>query len=263
MRSWLFLGIACFAPLYAQTPVVADGGVLNAASAARGQAVSPGSLVSIFGSELAASLSQADSIPLATSLGGVSVTVNNVSAPLLFVSPGQINAQVPFNAMGGGSASGNASVVVRRGSASSTTQVRVEAVSPGIFTTQFGVGQAISINPNGSLTAAAGAIPGLSTEPTTAGGVIIILCTGLGAVDPPIQAGEAPGATLRQTVDRPVVMIGGVEAAVLFSGLSPQFPGVYQLNVQVASGTPTGNAVPLQLRQGGITTSDQVTIAVR
>jgi uncharacterized protein (TIGR03437 family) len=57
-------------------------------------------------------------------------------------------------------------------------------------------------------------------------------------------------------------MVGGVEAQLVFSGMQPQFPGVYQINIILAPGTPTGNAVPLQFVMNGITTTDQVTIAV-
>jgi len=81
---------------HSQTPSVPAGGVINAASGASVTApVAPGSLVSIFGSNLASGLAQADSIPLSTSLNSVSVTFNGIPAPLLFVSGGQINAQLP------------------------------------------------------------------------------------------------------------------------------------------------------------------------
>jgi len=53
-----------------------------------------------------------------------------------------------------------------------------------------------------------------------------------------------------------------VEAQLIFSGMQPQFPGVYQINIILASGTPTGDAVPLQFVMNGITTTDKVTIAV-
>src|SRR5580692_1060308 len=80
---------------YAQ-PSVSAGGVLNGASFATGQPVAPGSLVSIFGSDLASGTAAATSVPLSTSLGNVKVTFNNIAAPLNYVSGGQINAQVPF-----------------------------------------------------------------------------------------------------------------------------------------------------------------------
>jgi uncharacterized protein (TIGR03437 family) len=59
-----------------------------------------------------------------------------------------------------------------------------------------------------------------------------------------------------------VVTVGNVQAQVVFSGILPGFPGVYQLNILIQPGTPTGNAIPLQIQMGAITTSNQITIAV-
>ena len=237
---------------------------MNAASFVPGQSVAPGSLISVFGTELAGALAQADSIPLSTSLGNVSVAFNGIKAPILFVSQGQINAQLPWNVLGAGAASGNVEVIVQRGSASSAVRTAsVGAFSPGIFSTQFGTGQAIAITTNGLIAAAPGAIPGLTTEPARIGGTIVIYANGLGAVNNPVANGANTVDALRTTTTTPEVLIGGKNAVVAFSGLAPQFVGVNQLNVVIPEGTPTGDAVPLQLRVGGQTTSDKVTIAVR
>src|ERR1035437_4617202 len=115
---------------YAQTPAVSTGGVSNAANGLG--TVTPGSLVSIYGSELAGGLAQADSIPLAISLNNVIVTFNGVPAPLLFVSGGQINAQLPWNILSSGTV-GTASVVVTRNNQPSAAQsLQVGPFSPGI-----------------------------------------------------------------------------------------------------------------------------------
>src|ERR1700753_1155998 len=76
---------------HAQSPVVSNGGISNAANGIT--PVSPGSLISIYGSTLASSLAQADTIPLSTTLKDVTVSINGVPAPILFISSGQINAQ--------------------------------------------------------------------------------------------------------------------------------------------------------------------------
>ncbi len=236
-----------------------DGGILNAASFVATEPIAAGSLVSIFGSELAAGLLQADSIPLSTTMGNVSVTFNEIPAPLLFVSQGQINAQVPWEVQGTG-----ARVVVKRGDALSVARQAVMGpFSPGIFSTQFGSGQAIAINSaTGLLAAAPGAIPGLTTEPVRAGGVIIVYANGLGAVTPSARTGNSSTDVLRNTNTLPEVLIGGKNAQVAFSGLAPQFVGVNQLNIVIPEGV-TGDTLPLQLRVGGIMTSDKITIAVR
>ena len=244
----------------AQTPVVSAGGVSNAANGL--SPVTPGSLVSIYGTNLAAGLAQADSIPLATSLNNVSVTFNGIPAPLLFVSAGQINAQLPWNVLSSGTTGSADVVVTRNGQPSSAQSVPVGPFSPGIFA----VGNiAVAINPDGSIAAPAGAIPGITTRPAVINdpGGLVILCTGLGAVTPAAANGAASLDALRTASTTPTVLIGGKPANVVFAGMSPQFVGVNQINVSIPAGTPTGNAVSLQLVLGGITTSASVTIAVQ
>ena len=254
---------------FAQTPALVENGIVNAASFAR-QPVAAGSLVSLFGTNLASKLALADSIPLSTSLGDVTVTFNGVPAPLLAVIPGgggnpdQINAQLPWNVLPPGTDTGPASVVVTAGGASSPAQtVQVGPASPGIFSLQFGVGNAIAINPDGTLAAPAGSIPGLPTHPAKTGDPLIILATGLGAVDPPVDSGAASLDQLRTAKTTPTVLVGGISAQVIFAGMSPQFVGVNQINIVVPANAPAGDAVPLQIQVGDITTTDKVTVALQ
>ncbi len=253
----------------AQTPAVADNGILNAASYTTagnpGFAVAPGSLVAIFGSGLAAGLSQADSVPLSTSMANVSVSFGGTPAPLLFVSPNQVNAQLPWEALPQGAASGSLNVVVTfNGNASQPKTVQLAQFSPAIFTFPgTGLGPAVAVNSaDGSVSQPDGLVPGVSAHPASRGSIIIIYANGLGPVNPPAQNGAPSLDTLRRTTTNPVVLIGGVAADLLFAGMSPQFPGVNQVNARVPATAPIGNAVPLQLQVGGLTTSDQVTIAV-
>ena len=252
----------------AQTPSVAENGVLNSASFVTvgqpGHPVAPGSLVSIFGSELAAGLSTAGSVPLSTSLAGVSVRFNNVAAPMYFVSPGQINAQIPWNTLQGAE-SGMATVVVTRdGNSSQPRNVQLARFSPAVYTLQAGSGPAVAVNSDdGSLAQPQGSVPGINARPARIGGVIIVYASGLGPVTPPVQDGAASLDALRPTNTTPVVLIGGLEAQVPFSGLAPQFPGVNQLNIVIPQGVTPGGAVAIQIRVAGITTSNQVTIAVQ
>jgi uncharacterized protein (TIGR03437 family) len=243
-------------------PVVAPGGVLNGASFAKGQAVAPGSLISIFGTGLASTMVQGNTIPLSTTLGNVSVTFNGIATPLSGVfpnNPDQINAQLPWEVP-----NGTAQVVVKTGSQSSAPVSVSIGPSPGIFAFGF---QCIAYgNSDGQIAAAAGAIPGLTTHPAKIGDPLTLafLATGLGPVDgAPIATGDiVRDGQVHRTTTTPTVLVGGVPAQVVFSGMTPQFVGVYQVNIIIQPGTPTGNAVPLQIQMGGVTTSNQYTIAV-
>jgi uncharacterized protein (TIGR03437 family) len=240
------------------TNVAATTAALNGASFAAGEPLAAGSLVSLFGSDFAASSASASAIPLPNQLGGVTVTIAGFPARLLFVGPSQINLQVPWEVTGS-----EADIIVtpQSGTALPPFHASIGPVSPGIFTFQYGQGQAIATDfQQGSIAGPTGSIPGLTVHPAKVGDVLVILATGLGSVSPAVADGAAAGAVLRNTTVKPQVLIGGVPAPLLFSGLSPQFVGVYQINVtvpQVAAGV-----VPLQLSMGGIVTSNQVTIAV-
>jgi uncharacterized protein (TIGR03437 family) len=253
---WLTGGVgAC-----SQAPAVTPGGVTDAAGFA--SPVAPGALVSIFGNSLADGLAQADAIPLSTVLDKVSATFNGIPAPLLFVSAGQVNAQLPWNVLASGTTGTANLVVTNNGTKSAAVSVQVGPFSPGIFAVN---NIAIAINSDGSLAAPVGAIPGITTHPVKVGDPngLVILCTGLGAVNPPVTTGNnANDGQLHTAATTPMVMIGNVPVQVAFAGLSPLFVGVNQINIAVPAGTPTGDAVPLQIQVGGVTTSSAVTIAV-
>jgi uncharacterized protein (TIGR03437 family) len=238
----------------AQTPFVEPGGVVDAASF-QGPVV-PGSLVSIFGSNLASGNASATSIPLQNMLGGVSVSFNGIAAPLLYVSPLQINAQLPWEVP----TAGPVSVVVTNGMAASAPQsVQVGALSPGLFIVG---GYAVAVNPDGSLAAPVGAIPGVASHPATPGDTLVLWGSGFGAVNPPATTGDNSLDSLRQVTTLPTVNIGGVSATVTFAGLSPQFVGVYQINVTMPSTAPAAAAAQVDIEAGGVTGPVPTTIAV-
>jgi uncharacterized protein (TIGR03437 family) len=241
--------------VFAQTPVV--NGVMNIAGPSSAPGVAPGSLVSIFGTDLATDIATSDSMPLSTSVAGVNVTIGGIAAPVQFVSKGQVNAQVPWSVPLGDSTP----VVVTRDSGSSTpVPVSVVATAPAIF--NIG-GQAIAANADGTLAAPAGGIPGIATRPAKIGDTtgLVILASGLGVVDSAIADGANSLDATRNTLAKPTVLIGGVPAQVTFSGLAPQYVGINQINVVVADGTPAGNAVPVQIQVNGVN-SNTVFIAV-
>jgi len=257
---------------FAQTPSIRNSqGILNAASFTT--PVAPGSLLSIFGTNLATSLVSADSIPLSTSLGGVTVTFaqgsNTYTSPLLFVfqgdanqnTPSQINAQLPWEIVPGGPAV--SVTVTSNGATSAPASVPVGSVGPGIFSSS---GLAIATdNADGVLAWAPGAVPGVTTHAVKAGDVLIIYATGLGPIDTPIANGTAPAYVdnvLHTNTVTPTVLVGGVPAQLVYSVLSPQFVGVNQMAIIIPNGAPTGDKVALQIQQNGQTSPDSTTIAV-
>jgi len=228
--------------------IFTTAGVVNAASfntgaAAGNAALANGSLVTIFGTGLAGSTAAASGFPLPTTLASTAVTVNGVAAPLIFVSPAQINFQVPFDV------SGTTAQIVVSSSAGPSAPVPVPlgVAQPGIFfDSASGLG-AIIHNADGKLT---------SERPARAGDFLQVYATGLGAVSPAVIAGfPAPVSPLSQTVAQPQVTIGGRPAAVVFSGLAPGFAGLYQLTIQVPEGVPSGRQ-PAALTVNGLRSNE-------
>src|SRR3954451_4046039 len=129
----------------AQTPTISAGGILNGASFATGQPITPGSLISIFGSSLATAVAQADSIPLTAALGKVSVnfvtSAGTFQGRLLYVQnddpskgiTSQINLQVPWDVIPAGTTANVNVVVTSNGVSSAPTSVSVGPYSPGVF----------------------------------------------------------------------------------------------------------------------------------
>ncbi len=238
----------CIRLLTPAYPAIASGGVANSASG--GTNLTPGSLASIYGSYFAASAVKA-SAPLPTTLGGVSVTVNGIAAHISYVSPTQVNFQVPWATQ-----TGSASVIVSQtGAAGNTIAVPVVAAAPGLFVTAAGAAVAQNY-PSYSLNTAANPIP--------AGGTIVAYLTGIGAVLPSgmIADGAAtPFSPLFNSALGCSATIGGVTAQVGFAGLTPGYAGLAQANITVPLGVKSGSN-PLVLTCGG-QASNSATISVK
>ena len=228
-------------------------GAVNAASFAPvGNPVSPGAFVTLFGSNLAGSTVTASSLPFPASLGGVQVLVNNRPAPLYLVAPGQISFLVPNATETTGSA---AIVAISNGTRSNEIQVPLSRTSPGVFTVPpAGLGPGAILKTNFTLVSV--------SNPARRGETVLVFLTGLGAVSPAVPDGAAAGSNPLSLVTAAVnVYVGGEPAQVSFKGLAPGLAGLYQLNIVIPSGAPSGANVPL-----GIETPDafhdQVDIAI-
>ncbi len=239
------------------TPPTVDGAVVNGASYAAQSPVAPGSFITIRGSKLAQGPASAQDVPLPTILGGSSVLLAGALAPLIYASDGQVNAIVPYDV----APNTAQQVIVTRGTSLSAPQsVTVAPAAPGIFTLDSsGSGQGIIV---GVTTSGAQAIAD-AAHPVKQGDALVIYCTGLGKVDPPVPTGQvAPASPTSNTVNQVAVTVGGVPAQVFFSGLTSGFVGLYQVNAYVPGGVQPGDHVPVVVTAAG-QSSLPVTIAVR
>ena len=177
---------------------IAAGGVVDGAAFSLPPA--PGGIFSIFGTNLAAALTQASGAALPSELGGVRVEVNGAAVPLYFVSPGQINAQLPYDA-----APGPATLRV----GGMTAPFTIAPAAPAIFA---------------------------ALRQDTA---VVAYVTGLGGVSPPLATGAAAPFDTLSTANAAVsATLGGISARVLFAGLAPGFIGLGQVNVLIPPDAP-------------------------
>jgi uncharacterized protein (TIGR03437 family) len=196
--------------------------VANAAGVAGGTPA--GSLFSIYGSGLSNTIGQEVTTIWPNTLANASVTVNGESAPLYYVSPTQINAQMPLDI-----APGYATVIVKNGtSVSNSVAATVPATAnPGVLI--YGSNRAVAQNlPSYALNT--------TSAPAPSGSYIVVYFTGGG----PVQGGSAliTGHAAPSSVTYPLTesysaTIGGINAPIVFIGLAPGFVGLYQVDIQI------------------------------
>ena len=235
------------APGAVSLPALFADGVVEGAGFTKRRPLSPGGIVSLFGERFATENNFATQLPLERELAGVSVRIGGQDAPLYFVSPGQINAQVPFAVSTGNSVPVAISV---GGLLTAPQNYLIAPAQPGIF---IAGDSAAILDASFQLVTA--------QNPVRAGDTIQIFATGLGETDPEVGSGEP--APPFSTVRNPVTMtIGGIAAPVVFQGLAPGFVGLYQVNVVVPAGVAPGDAVPLVLTQNGIVANPDQAITI-
>jgi len=242
-------------------PASSSQAFVNSAYPAGGDMLAPGSLASLYGTNLAGPTVIADvAPPWPVSLGGTAMTLGGANVPLYFVSPGQINFQVPYFNVTGPTPT---NLTVTEGTLNTTITVTVTPYAPGIYTTNSqGTGQAAAIVAGtAAIVAPNGRFSG--SRPARKGEFVSLFGTGLGAVrNRPALGSPSPSNSLATTTATPTVTVGGVDANVSFSGLAPGYVGLYQVNIQVPDTAPSGAAVPVILSIGGVT-ANTVTIAVQ
>jgi len=195
----------------------------------------PGSLVSVFGQGFAEAEHAAPPGPLPTKLSGVSVLINGIPAPLLFVSPFQVNLQVPWEI-----APGAASIsVASKGVYSRALPVSVGRAAPALLAIAHSDG--IQVSPE---------------RPAGPGDTLLVFATGLGSVTGGAMTGQpAPASPLIEASESPSVTIGDLSAKVVYSGLAPGLVGVFQVNAVVPEGMGEGPMTLLTVAVTGQTSA--------
>jgi uncharacterized protein (TIGR03437 family) len=239
-------------------PAVAK--VTNAASYDT-TAFSPGEMVAIFGQGLGPATGltlQLDSNGLlTTSLGGTQVFVNGNPAPLVYAAAQQVNAIVPYEVSQAQTAN---VVVVYQGNASAAFPIAISAVKPAIFTlNSSGSGQGAIVNQDYGVNGPA--------HPAQRGQYVTIYGTGEGVTTPPGMDGrvsDTAGTPLPKVATSCFATIGGQPATVNYCGEAPGFTaGFVQLNVLVPETVAPGNAVPVTITVGNVTSQSGVTLVVQ
>lgn len=185
------------------------------------------------------------------SLDGVSVTFNNEKGYVYYISPTQVNVLTPPDL-----APGPVNVQLSVKSLSSGTfAVQSQALAPAFFV--FDGTHVAATHADGAYLGPANLYPAVTT-PAAAGETVVLYANGFGPTSTPVTAGASTQSGTLSPL--PVVTIGGIQATVVYAGL--QGAGLYQFNVTVPLGTPSGD-IPLTATFGGSSTQAGVVIAVK
>ncbi len=241
-----------------QSPAINNGGVVSSTAFGGGPIAARGSWLEIYGSNLAQGTREWASSDFIegkapTSLAGTSVTIGGRDAYVAYVSPGQVNVQVPDSLV-----AGQHDLVVMNPQGSSTTyKVTVNDVQPGIFAPS-------SLMADGKQYAgvilADGSIASISSPEIRPGDTVTLYGIGFGSVAPNLAAGEIVRHS--NAVVTPLqVYFGDAQATVTYAGLAPGTLGLYQINVVVPA-VPAGNAIPLRFMLNGASVSQSLYTAV-
>jgi uncharacterized protein (TIGR03437 family) len=248
-------------------PTINQGGVVNVWSSK--PLISDSAWISIYGSNFTSTTRtwRSDEIvngKLPTQLDGVGVKINNKDAFVYFISPGQINVQVPSD-----TATGMVSVQVSNPSATSDAQtVNRQAVGPALFTwagvVTSGGTYVGALFPDFKYVGKTGLLQpvGIETRPAKPGEFVLLFATGCGPTNPAVPAGEDvdfPTPTLTSPV---TVRVNGAPAEVFNNTGFLIFAGECQFNVKIPDNAPDGD-LPVELEIGGVHTDQDVRITVQ
>jgi uncharacterized protein (TIGR03437 family) len=241
--------------LTVSAPVPSISAVANAASFQPG--ISSGTWIALFGANLALTTRgwRNDEIVngmLPTQLDGVSVTIDGKAAAVSFISPRQLNVQVPDD-----SVIGPVPVQVTAPQGTTSATAPMQQFSPGLFT--FDGTYVAAQHADYSDVGKPNLLSGVTTTPAQPGEVIILWGTGLGPSDPATPAGQLV-TQAAPLANRATVLIGGEEADVQWAGISAA--GLWQINVAVPGDLANGDATVVA-EVGGVSTQSNALITIQ
>lgn len=219
-------------------PTISQGGVVDAA---RFQPrLAPGGLGSVFGADLAEGAATATRTPLPTEIDGVRLLIDGAPAPLIFVSPQQINFQAPFETAGKFSVEVQPVLGDQTGEA---VGVATSEFAPQIFVDSASGTPAI-VRADGSLVS--------RNRPANDGAILVVFLTGVGGLlNPPETGASSPADPPSESSLPATVTLGGEDLEVFYAGLTPGFVGLAQVNLRVRAPGPGPRVWPLVIRFGG------------
>ncbi len=223
------------------TPILTPGGTLHNLNPKVGGALSPGLVVQIYGGGLAGTTGSTGQVPLANTYSGTYVLVGPYQAPLYYVSPGQLVAELPTEL------DVNQQypvVVVANGAITLPDLVDVVPVEPGVAA--FADGTLIAQHSDYSLVDA--------THPAHHGDALVMYLAGLGDTTPQVPSGEpSPSSPLAVPKVAPTLTIDGRPVTIQFVGLTPGAVGLFQINFTVPGDERTNTPLDVVVEQGGVT----------
>jgi uncharacterized protein (TIGR03437 family) len=254
----------------APAPAISAGGIVSAGAFGGFAAATAGSWIEIYGSNLGPSTgyqwqgSDFTGNNAPTTLQGVTVKINGISAFIDYVSAGQVNAQIP-NGVGTGPAT--VALATSSGTSSPYT-LTLNALEPGLLAPpNFTIGgkqYVVAFNSDGSYTLPTTSTLGLKSRPAKPGETIVIYGVGFG----PAAAGGTqipPGVIVTQSnslTNSMQMAFGGTQVTPSYFGLAPNYVGLYQFNVAVPTSQANSDTVPFTFNVGGNTGSQTLYTAI-
>jgi uncharacterized protein (TIGR03437 family) len=256
-RDWINIMVVTGSP--SNTPAISS--VVNGASFQPG--ISAGAWVSIFGTNLASTTRswRSDEIvngKLPTQLDGVSVTIDGKPAAVSYISPTQLNVQVPDVS----GAAGTVDVVVTNSMGTSKGSAAMRNFAPGFFMYDPSNRKYIAAqHADYSIVGPPGLFSSTNSTPAKPGEVVILYSTGLGPTTPPTPSGQVVSKAAQiQDLSALAITVGGQTAHIEYAGIT--MAGVWQINVQIPDNLPDGDAV-VKAQIGGQSTQSNAFITVR